>query len=760
MTISRFLLISIFLIFSQSLLAEKVEKIDINGLNSISRGTVLNIITIEAGENINKESLDRSYKTLISSNLFSSVDIFLENNILKINLIENPTIKYVEFKGYKEDDILSEKIIKDIKKNFNLEIGQILVRENLKKLLTALTNLYQANAYYSSKIKIKTPTDDKNRVGVEIEIQENERALIGSFSIRGNSYFETDDLIDLFEIGEPDFFLFNYFTEKDFFEKSKFDAGIQNIVNKYNSEGFLDFDFLKTNVNYDESSNKLLIEILVSEGKQYKVGEILFKGNLLNFSDEYLRSKIQFSRGDIFRRASMIKDITLLKNIFEDSGYAFVVIDSQTKLNGDFVDVIIDINSDSRVYVSRIDISGNTRTQDDVIRRKINLLEGQIYSKSELIDSINRIRRLGFFSEVDYEIKRRVNQPDLTDIFITVSETKTGEFTIGLSHSNASGAAVNAGVSQKNIFGTGNTLNAAVSNSSAVKELSFYFKDPYFNNNGHSASIGFFDKTIDASNLDASSYNIDEFGFIFGYGFPLSSLSDLFGEIKTSTIDLTCGTELKELYEISQCAKKDNFNSNISLTYSSNSLNDSFFPTKGSFTSLKGILAFPVSDYKYFKIESNQRNYIPILDNKTFKIASRLNYASGYGGNDLPFYERYFEGGSSSVRGFDFNSLGAKYANDKPKGGEFSFISTFGVASPASIVGIDNENIRLIAFIDAGAISENISSLEADDFRSSTGVQLSWLTPIGPIGIHYARPILKKSGDKIESLSFELGAKF
>jgi len=319
---------------------------------------------------------------------------------------------------------------------------------------------------------------------------------------------------------------------------------------------------------------------------------------------------------------------------------------------------------------------------------------------------------------------------------------------------------LNAGISQNNILGTGNIFNAAISNSSAVEEISFYFKNPYFNNDGHSLSYGLFNKSIDASSLDAASYTLDESGFVVGYGIPLSEVSDLFGEIRFSSIDLKCGLDLKNIYEVSQCSETKDMDNNFSFTYSSNSLNDVFFPSDGSINSLTTVIGMPFSDFKYYKIEGRNRSYFPILGDKVFKFANRINFATGYGGDDLPFFKRYFEGGSSSVRGFNFNSLGAKYANDKPKGGELSFVSSIGVASPTDIIGIDNENMRLIGFLDAGAIAEKASLFDLNDIRSSIGLQLSWLTPIGPIGLHVAKPIIKKAGDDTQSFAFELGAKF
>jgi len=750
-----------FILFVFNVYAENIEKINISGLSSVSRGTVLAYLPFETGEKYSKVLLQTSKKNLTASNLFSNIEISFLNGEIDIKLTENPTIKWFDIKGYKEDKVLNESIISEIRQNFKLGLGKIFIERNFDSFLINLKKLYQDNAFYESKIKVKTSQDAQNRIGIEINIDEGEQALIGKFLISGNTFFDYEEINELFDMGEPDFFLLNYFTENDHFDKNKFDAGIQSVINKYVSEGFLDIQIGESNVEYDKYSNSIVISIHLEEGGRYKVGEFKIIGDTTNLSRDFLLSKIKLDHGSFFRRNIIIEGIEDIRKTFQDIGYGYVKIDSKIrKKDNNILDVDISIDLDKKIYVSRIDITGNTRTQDDVIRRKFKIEEGGLYSKKEIDESINSIKRLGYFSNVEFEIRRRIEDEDKADIFIKVTETKTGEFTIGLSHSNSVGASINAGISQKNFLGTGNTLEAAISNSSAVEELSFYFRDPYFNDKGHTLSYGFFNKTLDASNIDASSYILDESGVIFGYGVPLSENSNLFGETKISSIDITCGNDLKTSYEVSDCNSGNDLDIPLSITYSSNTLNDSFFPTDGSYSQIKGIFTTPVSDFKYVKFETNHKNYFPVLDSQTLKLSTRLNFATGYGGDDLPFYKRYYEGGSSSVRGFDFNSLGAKYANGKPKGGEFSIISSAGVATQGKTVGIDNDNIRLIAFLDAGAIAEKTSYFTLDDLRSSVGVQLSWLTPIGPIGIHLAKPIISKSTDTTQSFSFELGSTF
>jgi len=742
--------------------AEIIKNISIKGLDNISRGTVLEYLPVEVGDELISDQVMSLKEAILKTDFFNDVEIEFYEGALTIKVVENPIIKFFEVLGFKEDLILSEEIIGNIKKNYGLENGKIFINKNFDSLVKDLTNLYQSNAFFGAKISIKKSVDTNNRIGVEINIDEGEQALIKKMSISGNTFFSDEELLDLFNIGEPDFFVINFFTEKDRFSKIELQSGIDLATSKYLNAGFLDIQIDSKNISFAKESNSINININISEGKQYLVDSISFTGELMGSDPGELRKIIDVDDNTPFGRKSIINGIDKITQLFENKGFAFTnispiinVIPDSNKLKID-----IEISPDSEIYIGRIVISGNNTTQDDVIRREMSIYEGQIYSREQILESIKNIKRLGFFSKVDYEIKKYQNESKV-DILIDVIETKTGEVSIGLSHSNATGASLSAGISQKNILGTGNTLNASISNSSAVKNASFYFLDPYFNNFGHAVSYGFFDRTTDAAELDASSYILDETGLKFGYGIPTSTYGKIFSELKVSSVDLSCGESLKNIYEVSQCNNNDSLESSLSLSYEENSLNDFFFPSSGSKNIFKTTAGLPGSDFKFLQSEISHKSYYPFLKDKTFKFSSRGKVITPYGGDEVPFFKRFLEGGNSSVRGFDFNSLGAKYSGtDKPKGGEFSLFSSVAVASSLKFVGIDNPNMKISGFIDTGGISEKTNDFSFSDIRSSTGVQFSWLTPIGPIGLHFATPIIKKSGDSITKFSFDLGTTF
>jgi len=763
MKLRLFVAFSLFLSFSHFSYSEVIQRIEFLGLESVDRGTVLNHLPIESSDEFEEKNIQLILENLYKSNLFKKVSLSFNDGVLTINFVENPTIKYIDIVGFKENHALNEKSVENLISNTKMNVGKIFIQKNFESLVSQLKTIYENKGFYSATFNISQKVDDSNRIGIEVNINENSPARITSFEIKGNSFFPSNELINIFDIGLPDIFFINYFSEKDSFNMNSFEAGIQKIKSKYLESGFLDFKVVNRNLTLNDDKTEITISFTIEEGNQYFINDYTWTGDIDGLSKEKLDKTLNIVKGSIFSRKKIVKGISKIRSLFSDIGYAKASVNSSVipSEKSNYLNLIIDVTKHQKMYVNRILIEGNTITQDDVIRRELKLNEGQEFSQKSLDESVKRIKRLGFFSDVDISISESPDFNDRFNIFIKVSETKTGQFSIGLSHSNATGAAFNTGIEQNNVFGTGNVLNARFTNSTALEELSFFFKDPYFTNDGNSLSYGLFTKSTDASNLDISNYLLDENGFNLGYGIPLSSDSNISSEIKVSDISLSCSDSFAGVnYEQEQCLSNKSLDFNYSISYVKNSLNDFYNPTKGIKNTLSSKLSLPLGDFKYFSTEFSRNGYTPVFADSTIKTTVSSQFATGYGGDTLPFFKRYYGGGSSSVRGFDFNSLGAKYPDDKAKGGEFSLLTSLSLISPAEKFGLDNENIRFSAFIDAGSISEKLSDFDMSQLRLSSGLAASWLTPIGPIGIFWAQPIIKKSTDQIQNFAFELGTTF
>ena len=532
------------------------------------------------------------------------------------------------------------------------------------------------------------------------------------------------------------------------------------MTNNYFDSGYLDFKILNIESSLNENKEKISINIEISEGIQFLLGKVSFEGELGNINLNELSNAIAINEGDAFNRNSIIQSIQSLTDMYADQGYAFVEINPITSEFLNSVNINFDISLNKKVYINRITISGNTRTQDEVVRREIGISEGGLYSRSILRNSLLKLRRLGYFSDVQISTSEVEGFKDKIDISFKVEETQTGSVSFSVSHSNNYGISFGAGIEEKNIFGSGNTLNAEVNISESFNKISFYFMNPNFNDEGHSISLGAFKSEINDDDVSKDAYNIDSTGLSAGYGVPLSDDTRINSNLEYSKNTIKCSSLFSGAdYESSQCSssKKDEFKVNIN--WSQNTLNSFLYPTEGVINSINTGISLPLGDYRYFNISADHSSYAPINDNATLKLSGSLNLAKGFGSKKLPFYKRHFGGGSGSVRGFGNKTLGPLYPNGKAKGGELSILGSANIIAPAFFFE-DNEKMRMSVFIDAGNIFEKSSNIKLGDIRMSTGFGFAYLSPIGSIGAFVSTPILKKSGDKIESFGFSLGSGF
>lgn len=748
-----------FFLFISYSHAELIKEINISGISSLSRGTILSYLPIEVGDDFNENISNLSLQNLFNTGLITDASISFKNGYLEVSIKESPVISFFEVKGFKNDRVLNEDNLATTLKDSKLSSGNIFKKSTYEAFIRKLKEQYKNSGHYNANIVTNEVIDSENRIGIEINIDEGSVAKIQSFNIEGAKYFEEENLIDKFNIGEPDFFLINFFTEKDYFSQIELDAGIQKIKSLYISSGFLDFE-ISENTVLSEDKSKVTVLIKIIEGKRYSINKINFSGDYLNVPLRQISSLLNINEGDIFEQKKLIKGLESISDFFGNQGFAFAKVNADTREDKERHNIDIDINIDiqNRIYLNRIIITGNTRTQDDVVRREIKLLEGQHYSKEDLNKSIENIKRLGFFKDVQMKTIRVSDSIDRVNIFIEVDENKTGEFSIGLSQSSTTGAAFNVGIKENNFLGTGNTLDAKLVNSEAVEEISFFYSNPNFNLDRHSLGYGAFSRKTDSKFVDLSSYTLNEVGLTANYGIPMSEYAKFSNGFRLANIDLQCGY-IYSVNENTQCSQGKKTSFSLLSSISENSLNDSTFPTDGVRNSIKADISMPFSDFSYLKFDLSHSSYYPTNESLTFKLNTELGYIDSYSSEDTPFYKRYFGGGSNSIRGFNLNSLGPRYSDNSNKGGEISFLTNGTLISPLSFIE-NSDNMRVGAFIDFGSISESVSDFSFGDMRASTGVAFSWLTPIGPIGAHWAKPLVYKSADNLETFSFNLGTSF
>ena len=759
-----------FLIFTTHSYSNVINTINFIGLNNATENSLLDKIPLKIGDEYSGSSSDSIIKSLFKTGLFSDISIIKNEDILDITLVENPTVKYFEFNLDKdlsfsswlknEKMLITTEILETELESNNLTAGNPFTQNQLDKLVSELKSKYSESGYFNAVIDQNISIDSQNRVGIELNIQKGKRAKIDTFTISGAEKVSEDTLLKLFKIGESDMAFINYFTNKDLFTDAEFAQGIDLMTYTYFDLGYLDFKILNIESNLSDDKEKISLKINISEGIQYKLGKISFDAESEIFSKEELLNTITMIEGDIFNRSTIIKDIQKLTDKFADKGYAFVDINPVTSDYLDTVNVDFIISLNNKAYINRITISGNTRTQDSVIRREIGISEGGLYSRSALRESILNLRRLGYFSDVQISTSEVKDMPDKINVNFSVSETQTGSVSFSVSHSNNYGISFGAGIKEKNIFGSGNTLNADLSVSKSYNRLSFYFMNPNYNDEGHSVSIGAFRSEINDDDVAENSYEINSTGASLGYGIPLSDNTRINTELEYSQNEIKCSSLFSGVgYETSQCGTKDNDEFKLKINWNKNTLNDYLYPTDGVNNALSLGVALPLGDYRYFDLNADHRSYRPVSDTTTLKLTGNFNLSKGYSGKALPFYKRNFGGGSGSVRGFGNKTLGPLYPNGKGKGGEIAMLGSANLITPAFFFE-NNEKMRMSAFIDAGNIYEKSSNIKLGDLRMSAGFGFAYLSPIGSIGAFISTPILKKDGDIIEDFGFSLGTGF
>ena len=760
----------LLLFFTTQAFANPINKINFIGLNNTSESTLFKLIPFKIGQNFSPNASDKIIKSLFETGLFENISIIKNENTLEISLKENPNIKYLEIQlitgsGFSnwvrgEKSHFTSEVLDQLKDDNQLSIGNTYTKRKLDNFILLLESSYSDSGYYNVQINKTISIDDQNRAGIELDITQGTRAKIDSFSITGNAKFTEKNLSKLFKIGEPDMVLVNYFTNKDDFLQSEFARGIDAMTNTYYDSGYLDFKILNIDTTLNDNKEKISINIEISEGIEYKLGKLSYDGELGSFKPNDLNNAITLNEGDIFNRNLVIQSIQTLTDLFADQGYAFIDINPITSEFLDSVNIDFIVTLNKKTYINRITISGNTRTQDEVIRREIGISEGGLYSRTILRKSLLKLRRLGYFSDVQISTSEVEGMQDRININFLVEETQTGSVSFSMSHSNNYGISFGAGIEEKNIFGSGNTLNADLKVSESFNKISFYFMNPNFNDEGHSVSLGAFRSELNDDDVAKNSYEIDSTGFSFGYGVPLNDNTRLNSNIEYSKNDVKCSTLFAGSgYESTQCATKENDELKANVSWSKNTLNNYMNPTEGVSDSLSASVSLPLGDYRYFNISADHVSYAPISNTTTLKLTGNLNLSKGYSGKELPFYKRHFGGGTGSVRGFGNKTLGPLYPNGKAKGGELSVLGSANLIAPAFFFD-NNEKMRMSAFIDAGNIYEKSSNMKLGDIRMSTGFGFAYLSPIGAIGAYISTPIIKKSGDTIESFGFSLGSGF
>jgi outer membrane protein insertion porin family len=735
-----------------------IKDIRVEGLQRIEVGTVFNYLPIAAGDTLNDQRAAEAIRALFKTGFFSDVSLEHKGNELVVKVVERPSISKVNISGNK--DIKTEDLTTGLKR-IGLAEGRVFDRSMLEQVKRELERQYFARGKYGVKITSEVKPQDRNRVEVNLKIDEGKVAKIQRITLVGNHAFSEETLLSNFQLGPPA--LFSVFTENDQYSKQKLAADLETLRSYYLDRGYIDFSIDSTQVAITPDKKDVYITINITEGNQFTVSDVKLAGDL-KLPEAELAALISIKPGEIFSRKQVTESSARINDRLGKEGYAFANINPTPVLDREkrTVKLTFFVDPGKRVYVRRINISGNTRTRDVVLRREIRQLENGWISTDSVNRSRERLQKLGYFDQVNVETPAVPGTDDQVDVDFGVKERSSfGSLTAGVGFSQSQGLLLNASVNQENFMGTGKHVSAAINNSKVNTIYSFSYTNPYYTVDGVSRGFSLFLRTTDAAALtNVGSYTSDALGGSVNYGIPLSEFNTMRASIGYEQTHLKTNTLTPQNYLQFISANASDFGVfKLTLSWTHDTRNKAFFPDNGLLQSLSASAALPGSDLDYYKLSTQTTWYHPLLNIFTLSLNGEVDYGGTYGSTTgFPFFENYYAGGIHSVRGYRSNTLGPK-ENDQALGGALNTVGSAELFFTPPFMQ-ENSSFRMGAFFDIGNVYKNYASFDAGELRYSTGVSAVWLSPIGPLTFSLAKALNAKPVDNTEIFQFSLGAVF
>ena len=724
-----------------------VKEIEILGNQRIDIETIISYADIELEDQYNDETGNEILKRLFNTELFSNIEIKFIENKLSISIIENPTINLIKFNGnskVKDEDLLIE---------IQLKERSVYSRAKVKKDIERILSLYQRNGRLSTEVIPKIEKLEENRINLSYEIVESEVSKVSKIIFIGNDNFSSSKLKSIMKTKERT--LLRFLSSSDRYDPDKIEYDKQLISQFYNNNGFPNFTFTSSIAQLSQNTNSFEIIMYVDEGDKYKFGDINVKSQLKKINPEAALSLISASEGDIFDRSKISESIETIKELAEGEGYSFIDIDPKFKEKSEdkTINIEIDINEGPRVYVNSINISGNTRTLDKVIRRELGLSEGDAYNKFTLNYSKDSIRALNFFSSVEIN-DARSDFPDKIDLTVDVEEKNTGEASIGAGYSSSTSGTITLGLRENNFLGKGQKLNFATSFSNTRNTYDISITEPYFNNKNLSVSADLYSNFTDPSSVN---YETEDLGIGIAIGFPLASDKRIKTKYSLYTSKIKPDSNATA-YE--RLLGGTDTVSQIGYIFSFDRRNSRYKPSSGFNLKLSQDLAGLGGTSYYYKNRGEYNIYKRLSEKFIGAWKVSAGSVNGYNGKYQPLSSNFRLGGKN-LRGFKSGKIGPKTGTSYT-GGQYFYLTSLETNID---LNFDAYDITSTLFVDFGSVwgLENPAYSEIDDdhkLRSSAGINLNWDTAIGPINFIYARILESEPTDTTDNFYFDIGYNF
>ena len=749
----------------------QIEDIRVDGLQRVSAGTIFAALPTSAGELIDDEGIREVARALFQTGYFDDIRIARENNVLVIIVTERPAVAEINITGNKA--IETDQLL-DALREAGLAEGQIFREAVLQGMSQELRRQYVSQGRYGADVVAEVTELPRNRVAITLTLDEGSVASIKHINVVGNRAFDDDVLVSMFELKKTG--MLSFFRNDDKYAREKLSGDLERLESWYLDRGYLKFTIDSTQVSINPDRDMVFITVNITEGDVYTVTKVELAGELI-LPEKQLLAMVLMREGLTFSQLLVTSTKELFTKRLGAEGYTFAEVEGYPEINEEdkTAKVTFFINPGKRAYVRRIEFRGNTKTDDEVLRREMRQMEAASASTDMIEHSKVRLERLGFFKEVAVETQEVPGTNDQLDVFYTVEEQPSGSIGASLGIAQGSGIILGGNVKENNFLGTGNAVGFGVSKSQYRESATLSYTNPYFTEDGVSAGYRLSYVSTDYGDFDVADYTTDSFSTGVTFGYPLSEISRISYGMSFERLSIDEGVyPAAEIHDFLEDNGDSYDTVSGNLNWSQSTLNRGILATRGAQQRAGIEFTVPGGDLEYFKLSYGAQHFTPITRSLTLRLRTDLGYAIGYGDTSrLPFFKNYFGGGFGSVRGYKRNTLGPHdtpfggFEDSDPIGGNVKVVGSAEVLFPVPFMK-DNRSVQASVFVDAGNIFDtkcrdsqvNCYSPEFGELRYSVGIGGTWVSGFGPITIALAKALNDDELDETEVFQFSMGQGF
>jgi outer membrane protein insertion porin family len=733
----------------------KVRDIRVEGLQRVEAGTIFASMPVRVGDTYDDEKGAAAIQALFGLGLFKDVRIEVSGDVLVVIVEERPTVADVSFSGNKEFD---KDLLRNALRDAGLSDGRPFDRALLDRSEQEIKRQYINRGLYGAEVVATVTPIERNRVNVSFTITEGDRAKIKEIRVNGSKAFSESTLRNLFDLDTGGWL--SWYTKSDQYSRAKLNADLETLRSYYLTRGYLEFRIDSTQVVISPDKQDINIAINIFEGERYVVAAVKLEGNYLDKEDEF-KPLVTIKPGEAYNADSVVQTTKAFTDFFGTFGYAFAQVEAKPEVDrvNNRVTLVLQAEPSRRAYVRRVNVAGNNRTRDEVVRREFRQFEAAWYDSEKIRLSRDRVDRLGFFKEVSIDTQEVPGAPDQVDLVVTVVEKPTGNLSLGAGYSSGDGLGLTGAIRQDNAFGSGNSLGVQVNTSKVNRTIVFSTTDPYFTVDGVSRSIDVYHRSASPYS-DTDSYKLVTSGASLRFGVPFTESDTVYFGGGVERTRIVPGTNLPAAY--ANYANQFGFSSNsvpLTVGWSRDSRDSALAPNNGVFQRVNAEWSI-AGDAKYLTTSYQYQQYYPLNKQFTLAFNGDVGYGKGLGGRPFPLFKNFSGGGLGSVRGFEQGSLGQiDTTTGNSIGGTRKLNANFELLTPFPGAGNDR-TLRMFTFFDVGNVYGEAQPIRLNQLRAAAGLGISWVSPVGPLRLALSRPVRKFAGDKIQNIQFQIGTSF